>query len=328
MRKHFLLVVGLAAAVAVPALGQTVASGGEPAGSATSGTASTPGFTGVWMHPAFPWFEPPASGPGPVTNKSRWPQRPGDSSGSVAVPPLPPGVQGVSDYDQLVGDYTNPILQPWAAQVVKKFGEMSLAGIVYGNPSNQCWPMPMPFIYKQFMVEIIQRPDTVMIIYTAPGTDVRRVRLNDHHPEPLTPSWYGDSVGHYEGDTLVIDTVGVKTDRPYAMLDLFGTPYTKSLHIVERYRLREYDDVKDAIDRNKKENWLMNGDVYSNHRGKFLQLHVTIEDTGVFTTPWTSTLTYVPGPPVMAEAVCAENVHQYYYDHSDSDVPRAEKPDF
>jgi hypothetical protein len=328
MRRHFLLVVGLAAAVAAPALGQIVASGGGPDGSAAGGTASIPDFSSIWMHPAFPWFEPPASGPGPVTNKSRWPQRPGDSSGSVAVPPLPPGVQGVSDYDQLVGDYTNPILQPWAAQVVKKFGEMSLAGIVYGNPSNQCWPMPMPFIYKQFMVEIIQRPDTVLIIYTAPGTDVRRVRLNDHHPEPLTPSWYGDSVGHYEGDTLVIDTIGVKTDRPYAMLDLFGTPYTKSLHIVERYRLREYDDVKDAIERNKKENWLMNGDVYSNHRGKFLQLHVTIDDTGVFTTPWTSTLTYVPGPPVMAEAVCAENVHQYYYDRSDSDVPRAEKPDF
>jgi hypothetical protein len=96
------------------------------------------------MHPAFPWFEPPASGPGPVTNRSRWPQRPGDDSGSVALPPLPAGVEGVSDYDQLVGDNTNPILQPWAAEVVKKFGDMSVAGIVYGNPSNQCWPMPMP----------------------------------------------------------------------------------------------------------------------------------------------------------------------------------------
>jgi hypothetical protein len=43
---------------------------------------------------------------------------------------------------------------------------------------------------------------------------------------------------------------------PYAMIDLFGTPYTKSLHVVERYRLRDYDDVKDAIERNKKENYL------------------------------------------------------------------------
>ena len=67
-------------------------------------------------------------------------------TGTLAPPPLK---DGVSDYDQLVGDYTNPILQPWAAEVVKKFGEMSLAGITYGNPSNQCWPEPMPFIYKQ-----------------------------------------------------------------------------------------------------------------------------------------------------------------------------------
>jgi hypothetical protein len=330
MRRHrnFLPFIALAVAVATPAAAQTITSGVGQADGVTKDAGSIPDFSRVWMHPAFPWFEPPAFGPGPVTNKSRWPQRPGDDSGSVAVPPLPAGVQGVSDYDQLVGDYTNPILQPWAAQVVKKFGEMSIAGIVYGNPSNQCWPMPMPFIYKQFMVQIIQQPESVLIIYTAPSTDVRRVRLNDHHPERLTASWYGDSVGHYEGDTLVIDTVGVKTDRPYAMIDLFGTPYTKSLHIVERYRLREYDDVKDAIERNKNENWLFSGDVFSKHRGKFLQLQLTIDDEGVFTTPWTATLTYVPGPDVLSEAVCAENLHQYYYDQSDTNAPRAEKPDF
>jgi hypothetical protein len=68
------------------------------------------------------------------------------------------------------------------------------------------------------------------------------VRLNEPHRSPLTPSWYGDSVGHYDGDTLVIDTVGVRTDRPYPMLDLFGTPYTKALHLVERYRLRDQGD--------------------------------------------------------------------------------------
>jgi hypothetical protein len=185
----------------------------------------------------------------------------------------------------------------------------------------------MPFIYKQFLVQIIQQPDKVTFLYSE-HMDIRRVRLNEHHPAKVTPSWYGDSVGHYEGDTLVIDTVGVRTDRPYAMINLFGTPYTKSLHIVERYRLRDYDDVKDAIERNKKQNWLFLGDVFSNHRGKFLQSHLTIEDDGVFTTPWTATVTYVPGDDDFPEEVCAGNVHQYYYDHSDTNVPRAEKPDF
>ena len=259
---------------------------------AASTAASIPDLTGSWNHPSFPWFEPPASGPGPITNRSRGPQRPGGATGSQASPATK---EGVSNYDQLVGDYTSPILQPWASEVVKKFGELSLKGITYPNPSNQCWPEPMPFIYKQFLVMLIQKPDEVLFYYNGNG-DIRHVRLNEPHRTPLTPSWYGDSVGHYEGDTLVIDTIGQKTDRKYAMIDLFGTPYTKSLHIVERYRLREYDDVKDAIERNIKENWLFNGDPFSKHRGKFLQLHVTIEDEGVFTTPWTATLTYVPGP--------------------------------
>jgi hypothetical protein len=254
---------------------------------------------------------------------SRWPeQRPQTQGGSAA---LPASEVGISNYDQLVGDYKSPILQPWAAAVVKKFGEISLAGITFPNPSNQCWPFPMPFIYKQFLMQMIQQPDRILMMYN--GDQLRRVRLNQPHPSPPTPSWYGDSVGHYEGDTLVIDTVGVKTDRPYAMIDLFGTPYTDKLHIVERYRLRDYDDVKDALDRNKKENWLFNGDVFSQHRGKFLQLHVTIEDDGVFTTPWTATLTYVPGPDHIPEGVCAENPHEYY-NNKDSDVPKAEKPDF
>jgi hypothetical protein len=320
MRRDFLLFVAVAAA-AMSAMTQTSSAAG-PAGSETHSTASIPDFSRVWNHPAFPWFEPPASGPGPVTNRSRWPQLPQTLGGSVA---LPPTKEGVSNYDQLVGDYSNPILQPWAAEVVKKFGEMSLAGITYPNSSNQCWPFGMPFIYKQFLMQMIQQPDRIIMLYN--GDQVRRVRLNEPHPSRLTPSWYGDSIGHYEDDTLVIDTVGVKTDRPYAMIDLFGTPYTKSLHIVERYRLRDYADVKDALERNRKENWLFNGDVFSQHRGKFLQLHVTIEDEGVFTTPWTATLTYVPGPDHISEGVCAENPHEYY-NNKDSDVPKAEKPDF
>jgi hypothetical protein len=325
MNRHlnFLVFVTLATAAAMPALAQTATPLVGTASSTTNGAASIPDFSRIWNHPSFPWFEPPASGPGPVTNRSRGPQRPGGASGSPASLPTK---DGVSNYDQLVGDYTNPILQPWAAEVVKKFGAISLAGVTYENPSNQCWPEPMPFIYKQFLVEIIQQPDKITFLYSG-NMDVRRARLNQPHQDPLTPSLYGDSVGHYEGDTLVIDTVGQRTDRPYAMIDLFGTPYTKALHIVERYRLRDYDDVKDAIERGKKENWLPAGDVFSGHRGKFLQLHLTIEDDGVFTTPWTSTLTYVPGPPVWAEVVCAENTHQYYY-KNEADVPRADKPDF
>jgi hypothetical protein len=50
--------------------------------------------------------------------------------------------------------------------------------------------------------------------------------LNQPHPVQVTPSWYGDSVGHYDGDELVIDTVGIKVGR-FSMIDWFGAPYTK-----------------------------------------------------------------------------------------------------
>jgi hypothetical protein len=110
------------------------------------------------------------------------------------------------------------------------------------------------------------------------------------------------------------------------MIDLFGTPYTKSLHVVERFRLRDYDDVKDAIERAWKENWMFAGNVFIRHRGKFLQVHLTIEDEGVFTAPWTATLTYVPSPGLFPEEACAEN--RTWLPGQDMNVPTANKPDF
>src|SRR3954466_5542369 len=123
-QRNFLVLLTIATVTATPAMAQTPLTTG--ANNETHG-GPIPNFTGVWTHPSFPWFEPPASGPGPITNLSRWPvQAPSGLGGSVA---LPPSKVGISNYDQLVGDYKNPILQPWAAEVVKRFGEMSLAGV-------------------------------------------------------------------------------------------------------------------------------------------------------------------------------------------------------
>jgi hypothetical protein len=108
-----------------------------------------------------------------------------------------------------VGDYTNPILRPEAAGVVKKHAEMSLAGSGYPSPRNQCWPQGVPFIFTNAAVLLLQQPDKITILYDE-DHEVRHVRMNVPHPAQVTPSWYGDSVGHYEGDTLVIDTVGIK----------------------------------------------------------------------------------------------------------------------
>jgi len=72
------------------------------------------------------WFEPPASGPGPITNRSRWPQVP--SNGGVGI--NAPTKDGVSNYNQLVGDYANPILQPWAA--ARYSPSMCFAALMFG----------------------------------------------------------------------------------------------------------------------------------------------------------------------------------------------------
>src|SRR4030081_2922839 len=120
VRRNLLLLVTLAA-TAGPALGQQATPVAGQASGAHS-AASVPDFSGIWRHGSLPWLVPPASGPGPVTNKSR---RQDD---------------GTSDYAQLVGDYTNPIRQPGAADVVKKKGEISLAGEAFPSPANQCWP--------------------------------------------------------------------------------------------------------------------------------------------------------------------------------------------
>ena len=191
-----------------------------------------PDFSGLWGNPYLYGIEPPLSGPGPVVNTARRKQT-FDTDGrplAAANAPL------VSDARQLVGDYTNPILKPAAAQVVKTRAEMSLAGAGYPSPRNQCWPQGVPFIFTNDAVQLLQQPNEITMLYDE-DHEVRRVRMNAASSrsgarQPGT----GILVGHYEGDTLVIDTVGFKIG-PFSAVDQYGTPFTPALHVVERYRL-------------------------------------------------------------------------------------------
>src|SRR5258708_13961484 len=141
----------------------------------------------------------------------------------------------------MVCHYKHPILHPSAANVVRQKGELLLAGVSFLSPSNTCWPEPVPYLFKHAAMQMLQLPDQIVMVFNE-NHEVRRVDLNHPHPAKLTPSWHGDAVSHYEGDTLVIDTMGIKADRPHAMIDLFGTPYTEKLHVIERYRLWDSDD--------------------------------------------------------------------------------------
>ena len=128
---------------------------------------------------------------------------------------------------------------------MKKFGEFNFYGTVEADLHNSCWPEPPPFVMAlHFGVLIVPLRDEVTFIYLLHNT-VRHVRLNATHPENLTPSWQGHSVGWYEGDMLVIDTVGIK-DAPLSTIDPFGTPHSKALHVVERYRLIDGEAAAEA----------------------------------------------------------------------------------
>jgi len=261
------LLAALLIGAAMPAWAQTV----TPAAGPAFGGPPIPDFSGIWSHPSFPGFEPPASGPGPVVNKSRRPQV--NFDGRI----LPPDNDVlVSNPALLVGDYTNPILKRQAAEAVKRKGEMELGGMVSPTPTIQCWPEPVPYIFNGVAMQMFQQPDKVVFIYPN-DHQVRYVRMNQAHEATVVPSWYGDSVGHYEGDTLVVDTVGVKIG-PFAMVDFSGTPYTQALHVVERYRLLDYDAAKEGLERDARENLrpARGADAGSapdySYRGKHLQL--------------------------------------------------------
>ena len=274
--------------------------------------ASIPDYSGVWVHPSWPGFEPPVSGPGPVANRSRLPNGAGNSN-------------------RLVGDDANPILKPAAAEVVKRHGEISLRGEGYPTPANQCWPQPVPYIFWTIGVQLLQQPDKVTILYSNPDHEFRQIRLNGPHPAKVAPTWYGDSVGHYEGDTLVVDTVGVKTGRPFAMVDIYGTPYSEALHVVERYRLVDYETAMEGQRRNLTENIPLpfnDSGLFADpdYKGTGLELQFIVDDENVFTIPWSATMTYRRAAGNWPEFVCSENT--YWYSGREAMPPRADKPDF
>ena len=304
--RTVLKAAALAAVAAAPASGQ-----------AAPGGAARPDFSGIWAHPWLPGFEALASGPTALVNLART-------------------TEGVSIQTQLVGDYKNPILKPEAAETVRKLGEQSKAHFGFHNPRNQCWPNGIPFVLSSNGLQIFDRGDHLTMIYRM-DHQVRTVRMNASHPANVTPSYYGDSVGHYEGDTLVIDTVAIKPG-PFAMIDWFGTPQTPGAacrRTLPADRLRS--GAKRACSARTRTMCCRKFNnppvVDFNSRGKWLQLLFTVDDPNVFTTPWSATVTFGSGRAVCGwanawpENVCGENPNKYGTEE-DVQLPTAKVADF
>ena len=222
------------------------------------------------------------TGPKPVTN-------------DPAHPFVPNGRGAQPTYR--IADVTNPNLKPWAVERMKKTNETVLKGGIGYTARSSCMAAGVPD-FMLFIVEpvyFIQTPKEVLIIYTG-NNETRHIHMNAEHDRNARPTFYGDSIGHYEGDTLVVDTVKLNA-KTY--VDNYSTPHTEKLHVVERWKL---------ID-----------------GGKTLEASFTADDPDTFNQPWSGIQRYRRvQPEPLQEEPCAENNASLFDYH----VPQAATPDF
>jgi hypothetical protein len=263
-------------------------------------------------------FEGMPSGPQPLRNLSRRPD-------------------GTAEAGKLVGDYRNPILTPEAAAVVKQKGELATAGKGFPNAQDQCRAIAPPFTSAMQLgfSMLPAKEGNITIIYDQ-NANVRHIRMNAAHPAKLAPTPMGDSIGRWDGDTLVIDTVGVKVDR-FSSVDRFGTPQSEAMHVVERYRLidgavakaqqSKYETSEGTVGGGGRNGGGRDAGYNPDTSLKGLQLDVTMEDPKVFKAPFTARVTYRRVVTQWTESVCADNPMEHYKDEWIG-LPKADRPDF
>src|SRR5258706_3065386 len=157
-------------------------------------------------------------------------------AGPMLVDPLHPHREGGSGQDdQWVAQLDNPILKPAIRARLQTITEEEIQGFSHLKNEGLCQPSGVPMILNRrgAAVQILQTPTRVVIL-NARDNQARFIYLNVPHSKNPKHSWYGESVGHYEGgETLVVDTIG-QNDR--TQVDRFGTPHSDQIHVVERYR--------------------------------------------------------------------------------------------
>ncbi|MGH6683350.1 MAG: hypothetical protein ACRECA_05405, partial [Pseudolabrys sp.] len=232
-----------------------------------------------------------------------------------------------------VADLSNPILQPWAKEELRKANDRALSGKPAYTPKERCWPIGVPgwMLYPVTPVYFLQTPNVVTMIWQEDHM-VRHIYLTDKHSDQVKPSWFGESIGHYEnGDTLVIDTIGFKPG-PNAMIDNYGTPFSAQLHLVERIRLIDGAAATRAAEQAERDSGRVDvemggASIDPGYKGRGLQIYFTVDDPDVFTKPWSAQVTYRRSAGAWEERVCADNPHNYTTG-ADVPVPHATKPDF
>ena len=199
-----------------------------------------------------------------------------------------------------VADLSNPNLTDWAKEDLKKSNDQVLDGFAMYARESRCWMTGVPayLLNPAQPTFFLQAPKKITMMWQM-DQQVRHVYLNVPHSKNPKPSWYGESVGHYEGDTLVIDTIGMNGKT---FIDNYRTPHSEKLHVVERYRLIE--------------------------GGQKLEADITIDDPIALKQPlhvkhqWRK----VQGP--MIESTCADGEMNNPFQQKAEPIPIADKADY
>jgi hypothetical protein len=204
-------------------------------------------------------------------------------SGRVTpLPVSPPGEPPAATFADVFANFKGELpLQPWAAQLKAARREQNSKE----NPDAHCLPMGlMQFHMHPQPRKVLQSRDVIAILYEGNG-GVRQIFI-DGRPLPgpdAQPWWYGYSTGHWEGDTLVIETAGF---RDGGWLDIYGSPLTDQAKMTERWRRVNYGSM---------------------------QVDITIDDPKAYTTPFSVRVHHriaVDGPQLdseLIEFICNEN---------------------
>jgi hypothetical protein len=221
--------------------------------------------------------------------------------------------------------YNNEYLKPWVVDLLKQDDLVAASGRALATAHSLCYPEGVPYVFGETRVQILQTPSEITMLFGGEQEQGRTIYLDRPHSEHVVPSWFGESVGHFEGDSLVVDTVGVAAKPQSGSMGLFGTPHTNALHIVERYRfLVEGEKTVGRGPNPTASNPTILADEIVKG-GKTLRLDFTVDDPGAYKKPWSVTLDFLPLKTPIQEYVCTEN-----YQEKDllPLIPHADSPDF
>jgi len=237
---------------------QTAALGADKS-SVPRASDGKPDLTGVWQAGS--------------TARGSWEEaNSGTGLGGTGTNPSAPAVLSASDRPATA---EKAPYQPWAAQrVLESYKNRGI-----DDPAANCLPpgVPRTSILGLYPTQIVQTPQQIVILYEY-MQEYRIIPLNAKHPDDLVPAYMGDSVGHWEGDTLVVDVTGFN-DKTWLVGT--GTFHSDALHVTERYTRVDKDQIN---------------------------YDITMEDPNVLTKPWiVHTNLMLREGTRLQEYVCAEN---------------------